>query len=177
MKMLQQMGQEQMAMNMLTQQLLQQMQQQGGRLGTAEQQQLQRLASEQERLAENIRRALQNNPEAQKQGNSLKQMADEMEAVSRQLKQNRLDQDLVNRQERILSKLLDAQKSINKREFSQKRKAETAENNNNRNVPITDFESLRKKALLDEQYRSFPKEYQQVIQQYLKYLYEQETKK
>jgi len=177
MKMLQQMGQEQMAMNMITQQLLQQMQQSGGRIGTAEQQQIQRLASEQERLAENLKRALQNNPEAQKQGSSLKQMADEMEAIARQLKQNRIDQDLVNRQERILSKLLDAQKSINKREFSQKRKAETAEENpDNRNIPSTDFNLLRKKALLDEQYRAFPKEYQQVIQQYLKLLNEQSGK-
>lgn len=178
MKMLQQMGQEQLAMNMLTQQMLQQMQQNGGRMGTAEQQQMQRLANEQERLAENIKRALQNSPEAQKQGNSLKQMADEMEAIARQLKQNRLDQDLVNRQERILSKLLDAQKSINKREFSQKRKGETAENNpDNRNIPSTDFNLLRKKAMLDEQYRSFPKEYQQVIQQYLKLLNEQSVNK
>lgn len=174
MKMLQQMGQEQMAMNMLTQQMLQQMQQNGGRMGNAEQQQLQRLASEQERLAENLKRALQNSPEAQRQGNSLKQMAEEMEAISRQLKENRLDQDLINRQERILSKLLDAQKSINKREFSQKRKGETAEDNpDNPNIPSTDFNLLRKKAMLDEQYRSFPKEYQQVIQQYLKTLNEQ----
>lgn len=174
MKMLQQMGQEQMAMNMLTQQLLQQMQQSGGRLGTAEQQQLQRLASEQERLAENLKRALQNNPEAQKQGSSLKQMADEMEAIARQLRANRIDQDLVNRQERILSKLLDAQRSINKREFSQRRKAETAlENPDNPNIPSTDFNLLRRKALLDEQYRAFPREYQQVIQQYLKLLNEQ----
>jgi len=172
-KMLQQMGEEQMAMNLLTQQLLQQMQQNGGRLGAAEQQQLQRLAAEQERLAENIKRALQNDPAAQKQGNTLQQMADEMEAIARQLKQNRLDQDLVDRQERILSKLLDAQKSINKREFSQKRKAETAKSNPESNVPSTDFNLLRKKAMLDEQYKTFPKEYQQVIQQYLKLLNEQ----
>jgi hypothetical protein len=178
MKALQQMGQEQMAMNMLTQQMLQQMQQSGGRMGNAEQQQMQRLAQEQERLAENLKRALQNNPEAQKQGNSLKQMADEMEAIARQLKQNRIDQDLINRQERILSKLLDAQKSINKREFSQKRQAETGnENYLDRDVPSTDFNLLRKKALLDEQYRSFPKEYQQVIQQYLKLLNEQSVNK
>lgn len=178
MQMLSQMGQEQMAMNMLTQQLLQQMQQSGGRMGTAEQQQLQRLASEQERLAENLKRALQNNPEAQKQGNTIKQLADEMEAISRQMRQNRIDPDLINRQERILSKLLDAQKSINKREFSQKRKAETAEDDyGDRNIPSTDLNLLRRKALLDEQYRAFPKEYQQVIQQYLKLLNEQSGNK
>lgn len=173
-QMLSQMGEEQMAMNMLTSQMMQQMQQNGGRMGAAEQQQLQRLAGEQERLAENLKRALQNDPEAQKQGSSLKQMVEEMEAISRQLKQNQLNTDLLQRQERILSKLLDAQKSINKREFSQKRKGETAENNDfNRDIPSTDFNLLRKKAILDEQYRAFPKEYQQVIQQYLKALNEQ----
>ncbi|MCX8010626.1 MAG: hypothetical protein N3A61_05690, partial [Ignavibacteria bacterium] len=173
MKMLQQMGEEQLAMNLLTQQLLQQMQQNGGRLGQAIQNQLQRLSEEQERLAENLKRTLQNNPEAQKQGNSLKQMVEEMDAVSRQLKQNKLDQNLINRQERILSKLLDAQKSINKREFSQKRKGETAEDKNY-NSPSSqiDYNLLKKKALLDEQYRQFPKEYQKVIQQYLKNLVE-----
>jgi hypothetical protein len=172
-QMLSQMGQEQMAMNMLTQQMLQQMQGNGGRMGQAEQQQIQRLAAEQERLTENLKRALQNDPAAQKQGNSLQQLADEMEAISRQLRQNRIDQDLINRQDRILSKLLDAQKSINKREYSQKRKGETAENNDfDRNIPQTDFNLLRKKALLDEGYRAFPKEYQQVIQQYLKTLNE-----
>jgi len=174
MQMLQQMSDEQMAMNMLTQQLLQQMQQNGGRLGNAAQQQIQRLAQDQERLAENLRRALQNNPEAQKQGSSLKQMADELESIARQLKENRLSQDLVNQQERILSRLLDAQKSINKREFSQKRKAETAESNAfDTNAANLDLNELRKRAFLDEQYRQFPKEYQQVIQQYLKSLNEQ----
>ncbi|MBW6514524.1 MAG: hypothetical protein K0B87_07195, partial [Candidatus Syntrophosphaera sp.] len=172
MQMLDQMGQEQMAMNMLTEQLMLQMQQQGGRMSPAMQQQMQKLASDQERLAENLKRALQNNPEAQKQGNAIKQIIDEAEAISRQLRANQLSPDLLNRQENILSRLLDAQRSINKREFSEKRKGETGDPALRQLKTDADYDSLRRKAMLDDAYRLFPPSYQQVILQYLKLLNE-----
>ncbi len=173
MQMLEQMGQEQMAMNMLTQQLLQQLQEQGGRSNPAMQQQIQKLANDTDRMVENLKRALQNNPEAQKQGNAIKQIIDEAEALSRQLRSNQLNQDMVNRQERILSRLLDAQRSLNKRDQTQKRKGETAEQRIfDRRAGAIDYDALRRNASLDESYRSFPKEYQEVILKYLKNLNE-----
>jgi len=177
MQMLEQMGQEQMAMNMLTEQLMMRMMQQGGRQDAAMQQQIQRLAQDQQRLADNLKRALQNNPEAQKQGNTIQQIIDDAEAVARQLRNNQINRDLLNRQERILSRMLDATRSINKREFTEKRRGETAEN-----VPFSrhdgdfDYNQLRRNAMLDEQYRTFPREYQQVIQRYLKTLNEKATR-
>ena len=176
-QMLEQMGQEQMAMNMLTEQMLQQMQGQGGKSNPAMQQQIQKLANDQQRLADNLKRALQNNPEAQKQGNAVQQIIDEAEAISRQMRTSNITQDLLNRQERILSRLLDAQKSLNKRDMSQKRKGETAEMMDwGKNPNSIDYDTLRKNALLDETYRNFPKEYQQVIIQYLKKLNESQNK-
>jgi hypothetical protein len=172
MQMLDQMSQEQMAMNMLTEQMMMQLQQQGGRMDAAMQQQIQKLASDQERLAENLKRALQNNPEAQKQGNSIKQIIEEAEAISRQLKNNQLSQDLLDRQENIISRLLDAQRSINKREFSERRKAETADPSLRQQETGADYETLRRKAMLDDSYRLFPPAYQQVILKYLKLLNE-----
>jgi len=174
--MLEQMSQEQMAMNMLTEQLMLQLQAQGGKMDSAMQQQIQRLAADQERLAENLKRALQNNPEAQKQGNVIKQITEEMEAITRQLKNNQLNPELLERQERIISKMLDAQRSINKREFTEKRKAEAGQD-----IPIIgntkiDLEALRRSGLLDEGLRAYPKEYQQVIMQYLKALNEATSK-
>lgn len=174
MQMLEQMGQEQMAMNMLTQSMLQQLQDQGGRSNPAMQQQIQKLANDTERMTENLKRALQNNPEAQKQGNAIKQIIEEAEALSRQLRSNQLNQDLLHRQERILSKLLDAQRSLNKRDQSQKRKGETAEQRfQDRKAGSIDYDQLRRNASLDDSYRSFPKEYQEVILRYLKNLNEQ----
>ena len=169
MQMLEQMGQEQMAMNMLTQSLMQQMQQQGGGMTPAMQQQMQKLASDQQRLADNLKRALQNNPDAQKQGNSLQQIIDEAESVSRQLKAGQINRDTLERQERIVSKLLDAQRSINQREMSQKRKGETnLKQDWESSGKNPDFETMRRSAMLDETYRSYPREYQQVILEYLK---------
>jgi len=172
MQMLEQMSQEQMAMNMLTEQLMLQMQAQGGKMDSAMQQQIQRLAEDQERLAENLKRALQNNPEAQKQGNALKQITEEMDAITRQLKNNQLNPDILERQERIISKMLDAQRSINKREFTEKRKAETGQDLPYKGNTKIDLESLRRSGLLEEGLRAYPKEYQQVIMQYLKELNE-----
>lgn len=172
MQMLDQMSQEQMAMNMLTEQLMMQMQQQGGRMDSAMQQQIQKLAQDQERLAENLKRALQNSPEAQKQGNAIKQIADEMDSITRQLRNNQLSPDLLEKQERIVSKMLDAQRSINKREFSEKRKAETADKITGNKIPEIDLNGLKKGSLNEDSYRSYPKEYQQVILQYLKSLSE-----
>ncbi len=173
MQMLEQMGQEQMAMNMLTEQLMMQMQAQGGRMDSATRDQVGKLASDQERLAENLKRALQNNPEAQKQGNAIKQIIDEAEAVARQLKQNQFSPELMKRQENILSRLLDAQRSINKRDTSERRQAEQASG-----LPMSpsgkgiDYESLRKATLLEDGFKSYPREYQQLIMEYLKLLQE-----
>ncbi len=171
MQMLGQMSQEQMALNMLTEQLMMQMQGNGGRMNPALQQQIQKLAGEQERLAENLKRALQNNPEAQKQGNAIKQIIDEAEAITRQLRNNQLSQDLLQRQENIVSRLLDAQRSINKREFSEKRKGETAAPTS-QSPTGQNYDALRRKAMLDDAYRLFPPAYQQVILKYLKLLNE-----
>ena len=169
MQMLQQMSQEQMAMNMLTQQLLQQIQSQGGGMDSAMQNQIQRLANDQQRLADNLKRALQNNPQAQQQGNAIQQIIDEAESVSRQLRSGRITQDILNRQERIISRMLDAQRSLNQREQSRERRGETSNRQNwdNQLAPM-DFESLRRRAILDDSYRSYPREYQELIIEYLK---------
>jgi hypothetical protein len=172
MQMLGQMSQEQMALNSLAEQLMMQMQQQGGQMNAALQNQIQKLANDQQRLADNLKRALQNNPEAQKQGNSIKQIIEEAEAVSRQLKNNQLSDDLLRQQDNIISRLLDAQRSINKREYSEKRKGETADPNIRQLDTTTDYESLRRKTMLDDSYRLFPPSYQQVILKYLKLLNE-----
>ncbi|MDP2173877.1 MAG: hypothetical protein Q8J62_08895 [Candidatus Cloacimonadaceae bacterium] len=171
MQMLDSMSQEQMAMSMLTEQLMMQMQQQGGGMDPAMQQQIQKLANDQQRLADNLKRALQNDPEAQKQGNAIKQIIEEAEAVARQLRSNQLSRDIMQRQENIVSRLLDAQRSINKRDTSQRRKGERAIDQYQGTKPETmDINALRRAAMLDDAYRNFPPAYQQVIIRYFKYL-------
>lgn len=173
MQMLEQMGQEQMAMNMLTQQLMMQMQAQGGGMDSAMQEQVGKLASDHERLAENLKRSLQQDPEAQKQGNTLKQIIEEAEAAARALRQNQFDDNLLQRQENILSRLLDAQRSINKRDTSERREAIRSTGAASGQQPQTvDYERLRRAMMLDEGFKNYPREYQQLIMEYLKLLEE-----
>ncbi len=169
MQAMQQMGQEQMTMNMLTQQLLDML---GGSEGYSQEarQQMQRLARDEERLAENLRRLMETNPEAQRQANALNQLIEELESVSRQLRQNRLDDDLIRQQERILSRLLDINKSVHQREYSEQRRGETREEEEWSLPPDVqqEFQRLRQRALLEENYQNFPQEYQELIREYLR---------
>jgi hypothetical protein len=173
MQMLEQMGQEQMAMNMLTQQMMMQMQAQGSSMDSATREQMGKLASDHERLAENLKRALQQDPEAQKQGNALKQIIEEAEAVARALRNNQIDKDLLRRQENILSRLLDAQRSINKRDTSERRQATSSSGKASENQPQqVDYDRLRRAMMLEDDFKKYPREYQQLIMEYLKLLEE-----
>ncbi len=169
MQAMQMMGQEQMAINMLSQQLLDMM---GGTDGYSQEmrQQMQRLARDEERLADNLRRLMETNPEAQRQANAINEMIQELESVSRQLRQNRLDESLIRQQERILSRMLDAQKSINQREFSRRRQGETREEEDWVLPPDIqqEFQRLRQRALLEDNYKNYPQEYQELIREYLR---------
>jgi hypothetical protein len=170
MQMLEQMGQEQMAMMMLTEQMMMQQQQQGGRMDAAMQQQMQKIGLGPTAAGRQPQTRPANDPEAQKQGNAIKQIIEEAEAVARQLRSNQLSNDLMRRQENIISRLLDAQRSINKRDTTQKRKGETSTQQFPQKAGEIDLKELRRAAMLDDSYKSLPAAYQQVIIKYLKYL-------
>jgi hypothetical protein len=173
MQQLQQMSEEQMMMNMMTQQIYQQMME-TGKPSQQMREEMQRLAGEEQRLADNLRRMLQNDQEAQKQTGAINQMIEDLEAISRNLKQGRITQDLLDTQERILSRLLDAQKSIHKRDISKQRKSESSEflDWDTPEEIKQKFDKLRQKALLEENYQDYPPEYQELIREYLKRLNE-----
>ncbi|MBT6993933.1 MAG: hypothetical protein HN952_03150 [Candidatus Cloacimonetes bacterium] len=173
MQMMQQMGQQQMMMNMMTQSMMQQMGE-NGKMGNEARRQAQKLANDQQRLAENLKRMLQTNQEAQKQTAAINKMIEELESIVNDLNMGRVNQELIEKQERILSRLLEAQKSIHKREFSKKRKAENSEIDEwdlPENLEL-EFDKMWQKALLNEDYKSYPKEYQELVKEYLKMLNE-----
>lgn len=173
MQTLKQMGQQQMMMNMLTQKLMQQLSE-NGRMSSQMRRDANKLARDQQRIADNLKRMLQTNREAQKQTAAINKMIEDIESVAHDLKRGRLDKKLIQTQERILSRLLDAQKSIHKREFSKKRKSEISDVENwdlPDEIKIK-FDKMRKKALLKEDYKDFPREYQELIKEYLRILNE-----
>ncbi len=170
MKQMQQMGQQQMAMNMLAQQMMQQLGQGKPQISNEMRGQMRQMSADENQLAENLKRMIQTNPQAQKQANGLNRLIEELDDVSKKLRFNKLDQELLKQQENILSRMLEATKSINKKDQSKKRKGEEAgdklwdapEDLEER------FKELEKNALLEEEYKTYSKEYQKIILEYLK---------
>jgi hypothetical protein len=128
MQQLQQMSGQQMNLNNMTQ-MLQQMQQ--GQLSPQQQAQLQRLAQQQDVIRKSLD---QLNKEAKQSGESkkipanLEDIMHQMQEVVTDMNTQKLDDDLIQKQEKILSKLLDAQKSINERDFEKQRESNTGKN-------------------------------------------------
>jgi len=172
MKSLQQMSSQQMMMNTLTQSLLQQMQGNGNRATNQIRQQMQDIAAEEQRLADNLKRLMQTNQEAQKHSNTLNELTKDIEDVARRIRQNQLDQNLIDRQNRIMSRLIEVQRSINKRDPSNQRKGETAEDNLWELPPDLNlnFQNATDRKALQDEIQKLPLEYRQIILEYLRKL-------
>jgi hypothetical protein len=164
------MGQEQMAMNMLAQEMMQQLGQGKPQLSNEMRGQMRQMSADENRLAENLKRMIQTNPQAQKQAAGLNRLIEELEDVSQKLRFNKMDQELLKQQENILSRMLEATKSINKKDQSKKRKGQEADDklwDSPEELELR-FKELEKNALLEEEYRAYSKEYQKIILEYLK---------
>ena len=125
MQQLQQMSGQQMNLNNMTQ-MLQQMQQ--GQLSPEQQSQLQRLAQQQDvirKSLEQLNREAKQSGESKKIPANLEDIMHQMQEVITDMQTEKLDDNLIQKQERILSKLLDAQKSINERDFEKQRESNT----------------------------------------------------
>jgi len=170
MQALEQMSGHQMAMNSMTQSLLEQMTGQGNRLSNEMRQHLQEMANEEQRMADNIHRMLHTNPEAQKHANTLNEIAKEMNEVAHRMRQNRIDQNLFDQQNRIMSRLIEVQRSINKRDRSNQRLGETARDNLWELPPELDLNlnNFSDKKLLEDEIQKLPLEYRQIILEYLR---------
>jgi len=127
MQQLQRMSGEQMNLNNLTQ-MLQRMQQ--GGLTPQQQLEMQRLAQQQQLIQKSLE---QLNQEAKLSGQSKKLPTDldnilrKMQEVITDMQGEKLDADLIQKQENILNKLLDAQRSINERDYEKKRESRSSE--------------------------------------------------
>ena len=140
---------------------------------------LTRLAAEQEALKkglEQLNRELGNRSQIL---GSLEDIAKEMEKVVSDLEKLNVDRNTIDRQKKILSRLLDSEKSLVKRDYSEKRKAETGEEIIRKSpfqLPL-DIGALNQKEKERDQRLStetYPKEYEEAIKEYFKALSEQE---
>ncbi|MFH1007120.1 MAG: DUF4175 family protein [Candidatus Latescibacterota bacterium] len=101
----------------------------------------------------------------------LDRTVEEMRRVAEDLKRGRVEPETIERQERILSRLLDAQRSLEKREYSRRREAERAEAFQVRRPgALPEDLGERERALREDLTKAlkegYSEEYQQLIRRY-----------
>jgi len=123
MQQMQNMSQQQMGLNKLTQAM-----NQGGELTQQQMGQIQRLAQEQRMIQKSMGELSKEAKEAglsKKLSANLDQILNDLREVVSGMESQKIDDELVQAQERILSKMLDAQRSINERDFEKRRESES----------------------------------------------------
>ncbi|WKZ69654.1 MAG: hypothetical protein QY331_00125 [Melioribacteraceae bacterium] len=172
MQQLQQMSQQQMSLNQMTQMMQQ------GQLSQQQMAQMQRLAQEQQMIQKSLAQLneeAKSTGQSKKLGSNLEQILKEMEEVVADMQSNDVDDDLLQKQERILSKLLDAQRSINERDFEKERESFTGKNFQRETPPelmLTTEEGLKKlrDELLNASKEGYKKDYEELIRKYFEAL-------
>lgn len=179
MQQMQQLSQQQMNLNQLTQQMNQ------GKLSQEMMAQMQRLAQQQEMIRKSLE---QLNSEARESGESkklaanLEKIMEEMREVVTNLQTEKIDDDLVKQQEKILSRMLDAQRSINERDFEKNRKSNTGQNISRTSPPdlilsTDEGKNKLKDELMKAVNEGYKKDYEELIRKYFEALEDNQTKK
>jgi hypothetical protein len=166
MQQLRMMAGQQMSINMQTQQM--------GGISPQQAAEAGRLAQEQAALQkslEELNREARQSSDQQKLLGDLQKIADEMKEVVKNLEQNNINPETTKKQERILSRLLDASKSMRERDFEKKRKAETGTQITRKSPSDIDLNSLENKDRLREELlkaleQGYTKDYQELIRRY-----------
>jgi len=125
MEQLQQLAESQEQLNQMAQNLNQQMREQGRTPGL--EQMMRQLAAQQQMIREATERIAERAEQMAQMLGSLEDVAGEMAEVEKALRQGELDEEVLDRQAQILTRMLDSLKSLQKRDVGKQRKAEVAE--------------------------------------------------
>jgi len=173
-----QLSQQQMSLNQQTMQMMQQQ-------GMPDMQQMQRLAAQQEMIKKSLEEL---NKEAKETGQSKKLAAgtekilNEMsEVISNMRTQKDIDENIIKKQDKILSRLLDAQRSINDRDFEKERESNSGRNKNqnspeNKNTQTSEQDLIYNELMKSEK-EGYSKDYEELIKKYYDELLKNGVKK
>jgi hypothetical protein len=141
-----------------------------GQLSMEQQAALSRLAAEQEALRREMEDWSKSNQELSSMLGRLGQLSEEMKEVVEDLKNRQVDERTIKRQEQILRRLLDAQKSVREREYRRERISRTAETQYHSTSPDEIQLSLTpdeaRERLLRALREGYTRDYQQLIREY-----------
>ena len=134
---------------------------------------MKRLQSQQQKLQKQLGEMLSDNPGGETGG--LPKALEDKEEVINDLKRKKINRETIDRQENILSRMLDSQKSLKQKDFNEKRKSKTAEVFNY-DGPISlpedrgERQTILTNALDDALNQGYSTDYQVVLKKYFKYL-------
>ena len=174
---LQQLTQSQEKLNEMAQKLSQQVRQKGQLPG--DQQMLQRMAYEQQMIREATERMAKMAEKMKQLLGDLEGISEEMKAVETELKHQNLNQEVLDKQKQILTRMLESTKSLQKRKGGKKRKGEVAKAMLVKTqIPSLDPELLKaitktQKELKSIQFQQIPIQYRQQLKDYFRVLSQQ----
>jgi hypothetical protein len=175
---LQQAAGAQGGINAGTQQAMQLGQGENGQLTPQQQAEYQRLGNAQggvQKSVEELAREAKNNGESSRLLGDLEQIANDMKEVQSNLEQGNVNPNTLQRQEKILSRLLESTKSMRERDYENRRRAE-AGNNVSRATPAEiDLSTQEGRDKLREELQKiregrYTKDYEELIKNYFEQL-------
>lgn len=173
MQQLQQMANDQQQLNGQIQQLLNDMA--GQRLTTDMEQRMRELAGQQEAIRKQLHE-LSRNPELRgKALGDLKRIAEQMEETIRELEGRRGSRRTIERQQQILTRLLESTRSLQERERDKKRESQTAEEyefDQPDELPKTDQLDRLRRELIRALDAGYSPDYEELIKRYFDLLQE-----
>jgi len=148
-----------------------------GQLSLQQRAEMARLSAEQSAIGKGMRdvqRSLEGGGESGLQGRT-EEIAKDMEKVAEDLKTRKVDRQTIERQQKILTRLLDAQRSVRERDMTERRKSEVAkpyEPKPPKPLPgdLGDQQKKIREALLKALKEGYPPEYEELIRAYFKAL-------
>lgn len=173
---LEQMAREQAGLNGLTESMRQQLAQLQ-RQGQQAQAEMERLQADQQGLARQMREAAElerEQPQGERLLGDLDQLAADMERVADELGAGRVDEEVLRRQERILSRMLDAHNSVRRRDYAKRRESrsesEIFARQSGETADGTDGDVAAPWRLRQEQIERVPPEYRELVRRYFRAL-------
>jgi len=164
---LRRMAGEQQSINIQTEQLSQ-----GKGLSEQQIQEMGRLARQQaavEKSLEELNREAAGNPQRDRIMGDLQKIADEMKEVVQNLEQNNVNSNTIQQQQKILSRMLDAQTSMRERDYEKRRTSTAGVTPVRPSPPGVEEESAQtqlRRDLLKAMEEGYSKEYQELIRKY-----------
>ncbi len=149
-------------------------QKQGG-LSMEQQAAMSRLAAEQEAVRKSLQQLMRESGKRSDVLGDLGKIGDDMKKVVEDMQRQNLNRNTITRQKRILSRMLDAQRSMHDRDYSRKRKAETGKTYQALNpAALPEMEDAERERLKNELLKAmkegYSKDYKELIQKYFEAL-------